>query len=76
MRKSVRMGLIEALEEEVNSLCGKKHHPDREIPYYRAESEKGSIYSNRRKEEIVRPRVREKNGGEVQLAVCKAASNQ
>ena len=46
MRKSVRLGLLKALEEEVNSLCGKKHYPDAESPYYRAGSEKGSFYAN------------------------------
>ena len=72
----VRLGLLDALEAEVNSLCGKKHHPEKESPYYRAGSEKGSIYANGRKEEIVRPRVREKDGKEVQLSLYEAASSQ
>ena len=76
MRRSVRLGLLEALEAEVNSLCGKKHHPEKESPYYRAGSEKGSIYANGKKEEIVRPRVREKDGKEVQLSLYEAASSQ
>lgn len=76
LRKSVRLGLLEALEEEVNTLCGKKHHPNQESPYYRAGSEKGSFYGHGKKEEIVRPRVREKDGGEVKLKVYEAASRQ
>ena len=76
MRKSVRLGLLKALEEEVNSLCGKKHYPDAESPYYRAGSEKGSFYANGKKEEVIRPRVRHKEGGEVSLAVYEEASQQ
>lgn len=76
MRTSVRLGLLKALEEEVNSLCGQKHHPNQESPNYRAGSEKGSFYAHGKKEEITRPRVREKEGGEVKLAVYEEASQQ
>ena len=40
MRKCVRMALFDAMEEEVESLCGKKHHPNKSTNYYRAGSEK------------------------------------
>ncbi|MDB9741581.1 hypothetical protein OAB00_01865, partial [Akkermansiaceae bacterium] len=76
MRKSVRLGLLDALEKEVNSLCRNKHHPDNDSPYYRAGSEKGVLYANGKKEVITRPRVRAKEGGEVNLAVYEEASKQ
>jgi len=76
IRKSVRLGLLNALEHEVNSLCGKKHYPDQDSPYYRAGSEKGTLYANGKKEEVIRPRVRSKDGGEVSLAVYEEASKQ
>lgn len=75
MRQSVRQGLLEALKEEVNLLCGQRHHPDPESEYYRAGSEQGVIYSESGKEPLKRPRVRHKEQGEVVLEVYRAASD-
>ena len=36
MRRSVRLGLMAALEEEVTALCGPRYHPDEESRYHRA----------------------------------------
>jgi len=76
MRKSVRLGLLSALEEEVTSLCGPRYRPDPESPCHRAGSEKGSAYINGAKEEVIRPRVRHEEEGEVELALYKAARSQ
>jgi len=76
MRKSVRLGLLAALEAEVEALCGRKYHPDPQSDYKRAGSETGSAYINGEKEKIIRPRVRSKEDGEVNLNVYKAASSQ
>ena len=63
------------MEAEVNSLCGKKHYPNSESPYYRAGSEKGVMFANGEKEAITRPRVRTKEDSkEVKLEVYQAAS--
>lgn len=76
MRKSVRLGLLAALEEEVASLCGPKHYPAPESPYHRAGSEKGSAYINGSKESITRPRVRHEDDGEIELKLYRAARSQ
>lgn len=76
MRKSVRLGLMAALEEEVSALCGPRYQPDKESPYHRAGSEKGSAYLNGTKEPIIRPRVRHEEEGEVELQLYKAARSQ
>jgi len=76
LKNSVRLGLLAAMEEEVNNLCGKKHHPDPDSPYKRAGSEKGVMYANGEKESVKRPRVRTTAGEEVKLEVYEAASDQ
>ncbi len=76
MRKSVRLGLLAALEEEVASLCGPKYQPASDSPCCRAGSEKGSAYINGEREEITRPRVRHEDDGEVVLNTYRAARSQ
>ena len=76
LKTSVRLGLLEAMEEEVNSLCGAKYQPNPETLYQRAGSEKGIIYANGAKEPIIRPRVKHEEQGEVKLDVYQAASKQ
>jgi len=76
LRTSVRLGLFAAMEEEINSLCGAKYFPDPDSDYQRAGSEIGSAYINGQKEQIHRPRVRHKEGGEVKLTTYQAASSQ
>ena len=76
LSRSVRMGLLEAMEAEVESLCGSKYRPDKSSYYYRAGSEVGSYYANGCKQAITRPRVRSKQGGEEKLSVYRAASRQ
>jgi len=74
LRQSVRMALFDAMEQEVNALCGSKYKPS-ESDYKRSGSEKGSVYLEGEKEAIRRPRVRNSEG-EVQLEVYQAASTQ
>ena len=76
LRVTVRKGLLDAMQQEVESLCGPRHHPDPESPCHRAGSEKGTAYLNGTKEAIVRPRVRHEDEGEVQLTTYQVASNQ
>ena len=74
LRQSARMALFDAMELEVNSLCGSKHKPS-ESEYRRSGSELGSVYLEGDKEAIRRPRVRDADG-EVKLEVYQAASTQ
>lgn len=76
MRRMVRLAFYEAMEDEVASLCGRKHYPDESSDYRRAGSEKGVAYFDGEKQEVTRPRVREKNGSEVGLEIYQAASSQ
>lgn len=74
LRHCVRLSFLDAMEQEVNELCGPKHHPDgREAR--RAGSEQGSVYLDGEKEPVRRPRVRDEDG-EIQLEVYQAASSQ
>jgi len=75
LHRSVRLGLYEAMAAEVEALCGPKHRPDPQSKLRRAGSERGVAYLDGGKDEIVRPRVREKDGGEVRLATYEAASS-
>jgi transposase-like protein len=74
LRQSVRLALYDAMEQEVNLLCGAKYKPS-ESEYKRAGSEQGSVYLDGGKEAVKRPRVRNADG-EVSLEVYKAASSQ
>ena len=73
-RRCVRAAFFEAMEAEVNELCGMKHKPS-ESQYRRAGSEKGRVYLNGEREAVVRPRVRDQHG-EVKLETYSAAATQ
>jgi transposase-like protein len=75
MQRAVRLGLYEAMQSEVEMLCGPRYRPDAECSCRRAGSEHGIAYLNGGKEELIRPRVREKDGGEVRLSTYEAASS-
>ncbi len=53
LRQSVWMALYDAMEQEVNLLCGAKHKPS-ESEYKRAGSEQGSVYLDGEKEPVKR----------------------
>lgn len=76
MRSFVRIGILEAMKAEVELLCGPRYQPDKSSDFVRAGSEKGQIYTETGKEEIRRPRVRSKEGEEVQLETYRQASSQ
>jgi len=76
MRRSVRLGLLAALEDEVAALCGPKYQPDQNSAYSRSGSEVGTVYINGEKETISRPRVRHAEDGEVSLSTYRAARSQ
>lgn len=75
LHRSVRLGLYEAMAEEVERLCGPRYKPDPDSPCQRAGSEKGVAYLDGGKDEIRRPRVRHETEGEVQLATYAAVSS-
>lgn len=75
LHRSVRLGLYEAMAEEVERLCGPRYRPDPDSPYQRAGSEKGVAYLDGGKDEVRRPRVRHETEGEVKLATYAAASS-
>ena len=75
LHRSVRLGLYEAMAEEVERLCGPRYRPDPDSPFQRAGSEKGVAYLDGGKDEIRRPRVRHETEGEVKLATYAAASS-
>jgi transposase-like protein len=75
LRQAVRVGLYEAMADEVEALCGPRYRPDHQSACHRAGSEKGVAYLDGGKQEIRRPRVRHETDGEVRLATYEAASS-
>ncbi len=78
LRGSVRQMICEVMAAEVNELCGPKHRPN-ESDYVRAGSSSGRVVVEDRREELIRPRVRQKDAGgiehEVKLATYQAAND-
>ena len=75
MKGVVRLGLLEAMNEEVEALCGPRYKPNPDSDCRRAGSEHGVAYIDGEKEAVIRPRVRGKEGGEVRLSTYDAASS-
>jgi putative transposase len=76
IRGSVRQAFWQMMAEEVELLCGPPYRPDASSEHRRAGSEKGSVYLDGEKEQILRPRVRHRSEGEVTLESYRAASSQ
>ena len=78
LRGGVRQMICEVMAEEVNDLCGPKHHPNTS-GNVRAGSSLGSVIAHDQREDIVRPRVRYTdqldNQREVQLETYQAAKD-
>lgn len=78
LRGAVLQMISDVMAEEVTSLCGEKHRPEGN-GCFRAGSSSGRVIYEGERDEIVRPRVRQRqsNGGssEVQLATYQAASH-
>jgi transposase-like protein len=75
LRGCVRAGLWEAMQAEVEALCGPRYAPREDAACHRAGSEAGVFYGPEGKEPMRRPRVRDANG-EVSLDIYELASNQ
>lgn len=80
MKHSARMGLLRAMEREVDLLCGQKNKPSEDQEFKRAGSEQGVAYINGEKHGIRRPRVRTSEPGqpseEVPLETYKLGRQQ
>jgi len=78
LRGGVRQMICEVMAEEVNELCGPKHHPNAS-GNIRAGSSSGRVIAHDQREDIVRPRVRYTdelgNQNEVQLQTYQAAKD-
>ena len=75
-REAVRDAFLELAEDEVERLCGKRHHPDRALAVERAGSAPGRILFGTDAMPIQRPRVRQREHGaesEVPLRCYEAA---
>ena len=78
LRGSVRKMICEVMAAEVSELCGKKHSPS-ESTAYRAGSATGRVLVEGEREEVIRPRVRQRQSDgssrEVQLASYASAND-
>jgi len=78
LRGHVREMICEVMAAEVTELCGPKHDPSYS-DHYRAGSTPGRILYEGEREEVVRPRVRQKSSDgtsdEVELASYRAAKD-
>lgn len=78
LRGHVRKMICEVMAAEVTELCGPKHDPS-SGDYYRAGSASGRVLYEGEREDVKRPRVRQKSadGGtcEVELATYRAAKD-
>lgn len=61
VRGKVRSAICELVEDEVQGLCGTRYHPADEAPCYRAGSAPSSVYIEGGREDLTRPRVRQRN---------------
>ena len=64
LRGSVRQMICEVMAAEVDQLCGPKHHPNGS-GFIRAGSSSGRFVIEERREELIRPRVRQQDGLDV-----------
>ncbi|MCM2373862.1 IS256 family transposase [Aporhodopirellula aestuarii] len=76
LRGHVREMICEVMAAEVTDLCGPKHAPS-PSDHYRAGSSSGRVLYEGEREEVVRPRVRQKSSDgrshEVELSTYRAA---
>lgn len=77
LRGCVLQMISEVMAEEVTALCGAKHHPA-DGEYFRSGSSSGRVLVDGEREEIVRPRVRQRHEGgkasETKLETYQAAN--
>ena len=75
LRQSIGIGLMAAVQEEVEVLCGPRYKPDLQRTCHRAGSDSGVACMDGGREQIPRPQVRHETDGEVRLGIYKAASS-
>lgn len=79
LRANVREALYELVEEEISGLCGPRHRPKEQTPYYRSGSAESEVYLDGSRTAAKRPRVRRKTGAdssiEVYLTTWQVAQN-
>jgi len=61
IRVATREIVLDVMAEEIEILCGPRYRPDPDAEYVRAGSAEGYVYIDANREEITRPRVRQKN---------------
>jgi len=78
LRGSVRHLISSVMAEEVEALCGPKHHPN-DSDFVRAGSSSGRVLIDGKREEVIRPRIRKQNASgadqEVSLETYQAAND-
>jgi transposase-like protein len=78
LRGHVREMICEVMAAEVTQLCGPKHDPS-PSDHYRAGSSSGRVLYEGEREDVIRPRVRQKSGEgssrEVELATYRVAKD-
>ena len=61
MRAATRDIVIDVMADEIEMLCGPRYRPGPEAEYVRAGSAEGYVHIEANREQITRPRVRQKN---------------
>jgi putative transposase len=78
IRGCVREMISEVMASEVSELCGPKHHPT-ESAHFRAGSSSGRVLFEGEREDVIRPRVRNRNADgssdEIALETYQAAND-
>lgn len=69
LRANVRQALYELVEEEISGLCGPRHRPHAESPYYRSGSADSEVYLDGSRTVARRPRVRRKSEEDASIEV-------
>lgn len=69
LRANVRQALYELVEEEISGLCGPRHRPCAETPYYRSGSADSEVYLDGSRTVAKRPRVRRKSEEDASIEV-------
>ncbi len=67
MRSMVINMIHDFFEDELLSLCGKRHGRGRDTRYYRAGSDSGSVLAQGQRLQVRKPRVKEKGGSDIKL---------
>ena len=73
----VRNLMVEVMREEIEILCGPRHRPTPGVEYFRAGSAPGYVLHEGRRQDVVRPRMRRREGdGSVEAPLSTYANAQ